>query len=137
MRISDWSSDVCSSDLCCAAFDSRAKRWQFFLPVGADSLYRRRMQIHPLIESSTALTEFCDLIKDSAFLAVDTEFMRENTSWPELCLIPVADSHHAAANDPLASSIDLRPRLDLLVAHEQVLHVFHDGRPNVEIQPKK
>src|SRR3546814_8326605 len=96
MRISDWSSDVCSSDLCCAAFDSRAKRWQFFLPVGADSLYRRRMQIHPLIESSTALSEFCDLIKHSDFLAVDTEFMRRNTFWPELGLIQGADCHHTS-----------------------------------------
>ncbi|MBB5706533.1 ribonuclease D [Sphingopyxis panaciterrulae] len=91
------------------------------------------MQIHPLIESSTALSEFCDLIKDSDFIAVDTEFMRENTFWPELCLIQVADSHHAAAIDPMASGIDLKPLLDLLVDNEAVLKVFHAGGQDVEI----
>ena len=55
------------------------------------------MQVHPLIETNAALAQFCDLIKDSDFIAVDTEFMRENTFWPELCLIQVANSDHAAA----------------------------------------
>ena len=43
------------------------------------------MQVHPLIETNAALVEFCDLIRNSDFIAVDTEFMRENTFWPELC----------------------------------------------------
>src|SRR3546814_18154717 len=85
------------------------------------------MQIHPLIESSTALSEFCDLIKDSDFIAVDNEFMRENTFWPELCLIKVADSHHAAAIDPMASGIALKQLLDLPVETEAVTTVLHDG----------
>src|SRR3546814_695196 len=91
------------------------------------------MQIHPLIESSAALLEFCDLVKDSDFIAVDTEFMRENTFWPELCLIQVADSHHAAAIDPMAPHIDLKPLLDLLVDNDAVLKVFHAGGQDVEI----
>src|SRR3546814_20585066 len=91
------------------------------------------MQIHPLIESSAALLEFCDLVKDSDFIAVDTEFMRENTFWPELCLIQVADSHHAAAIDPMAPHIDLKPLLDLLVDNAAVLKVFHAGVQDVEI----
>ncbi|MFN7030875.1 MAG: ribonuclease D, partial [Sphingopyxis sp.] len=91
------------------------------------------MQIHPLIESSEALHQFVDLIKGSDFIAVDTEFMRENTFWPELCLIQVADAHHAAAIDPMAPGIDLAPLLDLLVDNEDVLKVFHAGGQDVEI----
>ncbi|WP_033073660.1 ribonuclease D [Sphingopyxis sp. MWB1] len=91
------------------------------------------MQVHPLIETSAALAEFCDLIKDSDFIAVDTEFMRENTFWPELCLIQVADAHHAAAIDPMVDGIDLSPLLDLIVDNENILKVFHAGGQDVEI----
>jgi len=91
------------------------------------------MQVHPLIETSAALVEFVDLIKGSDFIAVDTEFMRENTFWPELCLIQVADSEHAAAIDPMAPGIDMKPLLDLLVHNEDVLKVFHAGGQDVEI----
>ena len=91
------------------------------------------MQVHPLIETNAALVEFCDLIRNSDFIAVDTEFMRENTFWPELCLIQVADREHAAAIDPLASGMDLKPLLDLLVDNEDVLKVFHAGGQDVEI----
>ncbi|WP_260580363.1 ribonuclease D [Sphingopyxis sp. PET50] len=91
------------------------------------------MQVHPLIETSAALVEFCNLIKASDFIAVDTEFMRENTFWPELCLIQVANSEHAAAIDPMAKDMDLAPLLDLLVGNEDMLKVFHAGGQDVEI----
>lgn len=91
------------------------------------------MKIHPLIESSAALAEFCDLISGSEFIAVDTEFMRENTFWPELCLIQVADEHHAAAIDPMAPNMDLSPLLDLMVNNDEILKVFHAGGQDVEI----
>ena len=91
------------------------------------------MQVHPLIETSAALDEFCALIKDSDFIAVDTEFMRENTFWPELCLIQVANSEHAAGIDPLAKDMDLKPLLDLMVDNEDMLKVFHAGGQDVEI----
>lgn len=91
------------------------------------------MQVHPLIDTNSTLIEFCDLIKGSDFIAVDTEFMRENTFWPELCLIQVADSAHAAAIDPMAPGIDLKPLLDLLVDKEDMLKVFHAGGQDVEI----
>lgn len=106
---------------------------QFFLPVPVNSLYRPIMQVHPLIETSAALAEFVGLIQDSDFIAVDTEFMRENTFWPELCLIQVANSEHAAAIDPMANGIDLKPLLDLMVDNEEVLKVFHAGGQDVEI----
>src|SRR3546814_19970949 len=83
------------------------------------------MQVHPLIETNAALVEFCDLIGNSDFIAVDTAFMRENTFWPELCLIQVADRDHAAAIDPMAPGIDLKPLLDLLVGNEDMQTVFH------------
>jgi ribonuclease D len=91
------------------------------------------MQVHPLIETSAALVEFCKLIENSDFIAVDTEFMRENTFWPELCLIQVADSEHAAAIDPMAKDMDLKPLLDMLVDNEEMLKVFHAGGQDVEI----
>ncbi|BBB11436.1 ribonuclease D [Sphingopyxis sp. FD7] len=91
------------------------------------------MQVHPLIDTNAALAQFCDLIGDSDFIAVDTEFMRENTFWPELCLIQVANAEHAAAIDPMAEGIDLQPLLDLLVDNEDILKVFHAGGQDVEI----
>ena len=91
------------------------------------------MQVHPLIETSAALVEFCDLIKDSDFIAVDTEFMRENTFWPELCLIQVANTDHAAPIDPMAPGMDLKPLLDMMVDNEDILKVFHAGGQDVEI----
>lgn len=91
------------------------------------------MQVHPLIETQAALDSFCALIADSDFIAVDTEFMRENTFWPELCLIQVANRDHAAAIDPLAGNLDLAPLLALIVDNEDVLKVFHAGGQDVEI----
>jgi ribonuclease D len=66
-------------------------------------------------------------------MCVDTEFMRENTYWPELCLVQIADDKEAAAIDPLAPGIDLTPLLDLLTDNEDVLKVFHAGGQDVEI----
>ena len=91
------------------------------------------MHIHPLITTSEALAELCARLAKSDFVAVDTEFMRENTYWPELCLVQIADSSEAAAIDPLAPGLDMTPLLDLLTANEGVLKVFHAGGQDVEI----
>ncbi|MDE2412194.1 MAG: ribonuclease D [Sphingomonadales bacterium] len=91
------------------------------------------MTIHPLITTSAALADLCARLAKADFVCVDTEFMRENTYWPELCLIQIADEHEAAAIDPLAKDIDLSPLLDLLVDNEDVLKVFHAGGQDVEI----
>jgi ribonuclease D len=106
---------------------------EFFLPAKVKWMYRRNMQIHPLIETSAALQSFCELIQASDFITVDTEFMRENTFWPELCLIQVANSDHAAAIDPMANGMDMAPLLSLLVDNHDVLKVFHAGGQDVEI----
>jgi ribonuclease D len=91
------------------------------------------MQIHPLITDSKTLADFCARIAKSPYIAVDTEFMRENSYWPELCLVQVADAHEAAAIDPKAPGIDLTPLLDLMVDNEDVLKVFHAGGQDLEI----
>jgi ribonuclease D len=59
--------------------------------------------------------------------------MRENTYWPELCLVQIADDKEAAAIDPLAPGIDLAPLLELLTGNEAVLKVFHAGGQDAEI----
>jgi ribonuclease D len=91
------------------------------------------MKIHPLITDTATLTALIDRLALSPFVAVDTEFMRENTYWPELCLIQIADEQEAAAIDPLAEGIDLKPLLDLLVENREVLKVFHAGGQDLEI----
>lgn len=91
------------------------------------------MHIHGLIEDSAALANLCTRLAQSDFITVDTEFMRENSYWPELCLIQVANQEEAAAIDPMAPGLDLSPLLDLLVNNEEVLKVFHAGGQDIEI----
>jgi ribonuclease D len=91
------------------------------------------MKIHELITTTEALSALCDRLAKSEFVAVDTEFMRENTYWPELCLVQIANTEEAAAIDPMADGIDLQPLLDLMCNNEDVLKVFHAGGQDVEI----
>ncbi|HZF43298.1 MAG TPA: ribonuclease D [Sphingomonadaceae bacterium] len=91
------------------------------------------MHIHPLITTSAALADLCARLTNSPFVAVDTEFMRENTFWPELCLIQIGDAEEAAAIDPLAPDLDMQPLLDLLVDNHDVLKIVHAGGQDLEI----
>ncbi len=91
------------------------------------------MKIHDLITTTNELTALCDRLAEADFVTVDTEFMRENTYYPELCLVQIADDKEAAAIDPMAKGIDLSPLLDLLCDNEDVLKVFHAGGQDVEI----
>jgi ribonuclease D len=90
------------------------------------------MQIHPLITQSEELAALVDRLSKHPFVAVDTEFMRENTYWPDLCLIQIASPEEAAAIDPKAD-IDLSPLMTLLVDNPEVLKVFHAGGQDLEI----
>ncbi|WP_025560798.1 ribonuclease D [Sphingomonas sp. UNC305MFCol5.2] len=90
------------------------------------------MHIHGLIEDSAALANLCARFANKPYICVDTEFMRENSYWPELCLIQIADDEEAAAIDPMGG-IDMQPLLDLLVDNEDVLKVFHAGGQDIEI----
>jgi ribonuclease D len=91
------------------------------------------MHVHPLITDSKTLSDLCSRLARSPFVAVDTEFMRENSYWPDLCLIQIADESEAAAIDPKAEGMDLSPLLELLVDNEDVLKVFHAGGQDIEI----
>ncbi len=91
------------------------------------------MHIHPLITDTDSLEKLCERLARHDFVAVDTEFMRENTYWPDLCLIQIGDVDEAAAIDPKAEGLDMTPLLDLLVNNEDVLKVFHAGSQDIEI----
>src|SRR4028118_374070 len=91
------------------------------------------MQIHPLITDSATLAALVGRLARQPFVAVDTEFMRENTYWPDLCPIQIGDVDEAAAIDPKADGLDMTPLLDLRVDNEDVLKVFHAGSQDIEI----
>ncbi len=91
------------------------------------------MHIHKLLTDNQDIADICARFATADFITVDTEFMRENTYWPILCLIQISDGKEAAAIDPLAKGVDLGPLLELLVDNENVLKIFHAGGQDVEI----
>lgn len=85
-----------------------------------------------LIQTTDALANACKVLGQDRHIAVDTEFMRESTFWPQLCLIQAASSKAEVLIDPLADGIDLAPFLDLLRKKDTV-KVFHACRQDLEI----
>jgi ribonuclease D len=85
-----------------------------------------------VITTTEDLVKACDAIAQHAFVAVDTEFLRETTYWPILCLIQAAAGDVEVIIDPMAEGLDLKPFLDLM-ANEAVLKVFHAPRQDLEI----
>ena len=85
-----------------------------------------------LITDNEALTAFCGRMRAERFVAIDTEFMRDRTYYPRLCLVQVAGESEAVAIDSLAPGLDLTPLLGLL-ADEAVLKVMHAARQDLEI----
>lgn len=85
-----------------------------------------------LIISTSVLAEFCERAAKHDFVTVDTEFLRETTYWPKLCLVQAATADEAVLIDPLAPGIDLSPFFKLL-ADERVTKVFHAARQDIEI----
>jgi len=85
-----------------------------------------------LIASNEALAAFCGRLRGAPFITVDTEFMRESTFWPKLCLLQVAGPDEATCIDPLAPGLDLAPLLDLM-RDQAILKVFHAARQDLEI----
>jgi len=79
-------------------------------------------------ELETVLAAF----EKSDFVTVDTEFIRETTFWPILCLIQMASPGVTALIDPLSPDIDLKPFYELM-ANEKVVKVFHAARQDIEI----
>jgi len=85
-----------------------------------------------LITTQEQLESVVAALRKSAFVTVDTEFIRETTFWPELCLIQMAAPGVTALVDPLAEGMDLAPFFALM-ADETVLKVFHAARQDIEI----
>jgi ribonuclease D len=86
-----------------------------------------------LIATTDALAEACARLSAHPFVTVDTEFMRETTYYPKLCLIQMAGPDgEGILVDPLAEELELGPFMDLM-ANEAVLKVFHSARQDLEI----
>src|ERR1700753_1421936 len=85
-----------------------------------------------LIRTTNDLDAFCQRMRAESFVTVDTEFMRERTYWPELCLVQIAGETEVAVIDAQAEGIDLTP-LGVLFADAAVTKVFHAARQDIEI----
>jgi ribonuclease D len=85
-----------------------------------------------LITTTESLAALCSSLSAESFVTVDTEFMRESTYWPDLCLIQVAGEETNGLIDPLAPGIDLQPFFELM-NDASVLKVFHAARQDIEI----
>lgn len=85
-----------------------------------------------LLTTTAEIENLCLELAQEDYVAVDTEFMRDRTYWPKLCLVQIAGKDRHAAIDPLAADIDLQPLFDLM-ANASVVKVFHACRQDVEI----
>jgi len=84
-----------------------------------------------VIDTALALTQLCEQLQGCSWLAVDTEFERVNTYYPELCLVQVANNDITAVIDPLAIA-NLEPLYDVLY-NPSIIKVFHAARQDLEI----
>jgi ribonuclease D len=84
------------------------------------------------ITTTNSLAEVCGRLQRHPFVTVDTEFLRESTYYPKLCVAQIASTDEAVVVDALADGIDLRPLFNLM-ADENVIKVFHAARQDIEI----
>lgn len=85
-----------------------------------------------LISTTQDLADVCARLAGHPFVTVDTEFLRETTFWPKLCVVQLAGPDEAVVVDTLADGIDLTSFFELMV-NEAVVKVFHAGRQDIEI----
>ncbi|CZT34800.1 ribonuclease D [Rhizobium sp. 9140] len=85
-----------------------------------------------IIDTTAALQAACDTLATAPYLTIDTEFLRETTFWPQLCLIQMAGPDIAVIVDPLAKGLDLAPFFALM-ANADIIKVFHAARQDIEI----
>ena len=85
-----------------------------------------------LITTTNSLAEVCGRLQRHQFVTVDTEFLRESTYYPKLCVAQIASTDEAVVVDALANGIDLKPLFNLM-ADENVIKVFHAARQDIEI----
>ncbi len=90
------------------------------------------MNAIPMITTTDGLAKLCGQLATSDFVAVDTEFMRQSTYWPQLCLIQIAGPEAEGVVDPLSPGLELTPFFELMAAKE-VVKVFHAARQDIEI----
>jgi ribonuclease D len=84
------------------------------------------------VTQTDALAALCERLSAETYVTIDTEFMRERTYWPELCVVQLGGRADVAVIDALAPGIDLAP-LGGLLADTRVVKVFHAARQDVEI----
>lgn len=85
-----------------------------------------------IIKNNEELAQFCEHAKKSEFITLDTEFLREATYWPKLCLIQAATIERAVIIDPMAKGLKLRDFFALL-QNENIIKIFHAARQDIEI----
>lgn len=85
-----------------------------------------------VIRDTAALAALCDRLASAEFVTVDTEFLRETTFWPKLCLVQLATVEESAIVDPLAEDLSLDP-LFALLNEASPTKVFHAARQDIEI----
>lgn len=85
-----------------------------------------------IITTTKDVKKICTKYMSAEYVTVDTEFLRETTYWPKLCLIQLADLEEAVIIDPLAPNIDLSAFFELM-HHQKVLKIFHAARQDMEI----
>ena len=85
-----------------------------------------------MITSSVELAAICKRLSRSEYVTVDTEFMREATYWPRLCVIQMAGPEDGVIVDAMAPNLDLDPFFQLM-ANDRVMKVFHAARQDIEI----
>src|SRR6516165_91381 len=85
-----------------------------------------------LISTTQDLADVCRRFAKQIFVTVDTEFLRETTFWPRLCVVQIASEEEAVAVDALAEGLDLTPFFELM-ANPAVIKVFHAARQDLEI----
>src|SRR6195952_951121 len=93
---------------------------------------RARFPEPKLITTSEALAGVVERLRQESFVTIDTEFVRERTYWPELCVVQLAGEDEVAIVDTEAEGMDLAP-LGRLLADQNVLKVFHACRQDIEI----
>ena len=84
------------------------------------------------VKDTNHLSEVCSKLNKSKFLAIDTEFIREKTYWPKLCLIQVFNGEDKIIIDPLVKGLDLKPFFKIL-SNNEIVKIFHSGRQDIEI----
>ena len=84
------------------------------------------------VKETNHLNELCSKLNKSEFLSIDTEFIREKTYWPKLCLIQVFNGEEKIIIDPLAKDIDLKSFFEIL-NNKEIVKIFHSGRQDIEI----